>query len=100
MQKFINWQIRMLHIKPFVDLRVIEKKDAKIFGKIKTWIHAFSISFYTVAAAMVVRSLIGACPVLIPAIVTAAQVLAIVAVVFAILSLQSRFTLRLGRHRA
>jgi phosphatidylglycerophosphate synthase len=98
MQKFIDWLLRLLHIKPFVDLQVIEKKDANIFGKIKTWIHAFSISFYTVAVAMVVRSLIGACPVLIPSIVTAAQVLAIVAVVFAILSLQSRFTLRIGRH--
>ena len=97
MQSKIDWLFRVLRIKSYGKLRVVEKNDAKIFGKIKTWIHAFSISFYTLAVALVVRSLIGTCPVLIPTIVTAAQVLAMVAVVFAILSLLSRFTFRLGR---
>jgi phosphatidylglycerophosphate synthase len=85
MQSKIDWLFRVLRIRSYGRLQVVEKNDAKIFGKIKTWIHAFSIGFYTLAVALVVRSLIGACPVLIPAIVTAAQVLAMVAVVFAIL---------------
>jgi phosphatidylglycerophosphate synthase len=97
LQKFINWNIGLWHAGRYVDLRVAEKKDAKIFGKIKTWIHAFSISIYTVAAAMTVRSLPETYPVLVPTVVTVAQVLAMVSVVFAILSLQSRFTLRLGK---
>lgn len=97
MQARIDWLSRVLRVGSYGELKVVKKKDAKIFGKVKTWIHAFSIGFYTLAVALSVRSLIGTCPVLIPAIVTAAQVLATVAVVFAILSLQSRFTLRLGR---
>ncbi len=99
MQSKIDWLFRVLRIRSYGQLRVVEKNDAKIFGKIKTWIHAFSISFYTLAVALVVRSLIGTCPVLIPTIVTVAQVLAMAAVVFAILSLQSRFTFRLGKRR-
>ena len=100
MQSKIDWLSRVLRVGSYGELKVVKKNDAKIFGKIKTWIHAFSIGCYAVATAMVSRSLAGDRPVLTPVIVTAAQVLAIIAVVFALLSLQSRFTFRLGRRQA
>lgn len=99
LQSKIDWLFRVLNLGSYGQLRVVKKNDAKIFGKVKTWIHAFSISLYTLAVALVVRSLVASCPVLVQVIVTAAQVLAMVAVVFAILSLQSRFTFRLGKRR-
>ena len=94
MQKLINWLIRSARMKPYVDLQVVQKKDAKIFGKIKTWIQAFSIGFYTLSAGLVARGLASLCHDLIATFVTAAQVLVVIAVGFGLLSLQSRFTLK------
>ena len=99
LQETISWVARLFGLDKFGELRVTKKKGAKKFGKIKTWIHAFSVGFFIMAVIMISGELGHFHADMVAISVTAAQVLVIPAIVFAALSLMSRFTLILWKHK-
>jgi phosphatidylglycerophosphate synthase len=100
LQDAISWITSWFGLDKYGELRVTKKKGAKRFGKIKTWIHAFSIGFFILAVVMVSGEHGHFHADMVAISVTAAQVLVMPAIIFAALSLMSRFTLILWKHKA
>lgn len=99
MQGVIDAISKLFHFNRYGELRVEKSRGAKIFGKIKTWIHAFSTGFFILATVMLEGALGHFHTDLTAAAVTAAQILVIPSIVFAFLSLQSRFTLKVFKRK-
>ncbi len=99
MQDTIDWAANVTRFNRYGELRVTKKRAAKKYGKIKTWIHAFSTGHYILATVMVGAVTAHYHTDTIATVVTVAQILVVPSIGFALLSLLSRFIFRLFRRK-